>query len=398
MKQNNGHARTLQVCVGLLAFYISQEPLQAKASHQGDVTDVRVIRRVESHAQAWRIWQPVIAQWKGKHLVVAFGAMVHSKKDMGDILVSVSKNDGNTWGEPVTVFDHTLRQGAIQFAYANPVLFKPPNQDVLWCFAMRCPIAYKNSEDSQLAGAFSVDGGTTWTPVELAMHYAGPLILNAGIQPTEIKGRPRFLLPAHRNSLQKDAFGSREHFILSSTSLLEWKLEAFIPQPEGREVFLHEGNIASWGTSGDLKIVMRTAQYEDTSLTTDPPRAYSSLSRDGGHTWTPAQPEPALHNAKSKGFFGRGQDGTHIYVYNDGPAQRDIAPGFPHGGRTSLRYKTKASGRAWSEEKTFFHARIKNSYPSLIEVSPGQWRAVWDSGTVDTPRTHIRFGKLRIAP
>ena len=317
---------------------------------------------------------------------------------MGDIFVSVSKDDGDTWKEPVVVFDHNRRQGAIQFAYANPVLFKPADQDVLWCFAMRCPIVRKNSEDSQLAGAFSADGGYTWTPVELAVHYAGPLILNAGIQPTVIRGQRRFLLPAHRNSLQKDPLGCRDHFVLSSTSLLEWKLEAFIPQPESGKVFLHEGNIAPWGAPDELKIVMRTANYDDTSLTTDPPRAYSSLSRDGGRTWSPARPEPELHNAKSKGFFGRGENGAHIYVYNDGPAQRDVAPGFPHGGRTSLRYKIRPAGGDWSEEKTFFDAGIKNSYPTLIEAAPGDFRAVWDSGTPDTSRTHIHFGKLRIAP
>jgi len=385
--------------------YASARSLSPKTSsirtaknYQGDVTDVRVVRRVEAHPNAWRLWQPVIAKWKRKHLVVAFGAMIHGKKDMGDILVSVSKDDGDTWGEPVAVFDHNQRQGMIQFAFANPVLFKPADQDVLWCFAMRCPIVYKNSEDSQLAGAFSADGGYTWTSVELAMHYAGPLILNGAVQPTEIRGRPCFLLPAHRNSLQKDPLGLRDHFILSSTSLLEWKLEAFIPQPESGRIFLHEGNIAPWGAPGELKIVMRTANYDDTSLTTDPPRAYSSLSRDGGHTWMPAQPESALHNAKSKGFFGRSENGMHIYVYNDGPAQRDIAPRFPHGGRTSLRYKIRPAGGIWSKEKTFFHAGIKNSYPTLIEVVPGDFRAVWDSGTSDTPRTHIHFGKLSIAP
>jgi len=367
-------------------------------NYKGDVTDVRVVRRVESHPDAWRLWQPFIAQWKRNHLVVAFGAMTNGKNDMGDIFASVSRDDGETWGEPVAVFDHNRRQGAIQFAYANPVLFKPVDQDVLWCFAMRCPIVYKNSEDSQLAGAFSADGGHTWASVELAVHYSGPLILNAGVQPTEVKGRPCFLLPAHRNSLQKDPLGSRDHFILSSTSLLEWKLQAFIPQPENGRVFLHEGNIAPWGAPGELKIVMRTANYDDTSLTTDPPRAYSSLSRDGGHSWTPAQPEPALYNAKSKGFFGRSENGTHIYVYNDGPAQRDIAPGFPHGGRTSLRYKIRPAGGTWSEEKTFFDAGIKNSYPTLIEVAPGDFRAVWDSGTAERSRTHIHFGKLKIIP
>ena len=365
----------------------------------GDVTDIRTIRRVEQHPQAWRVWQPFIIQGDKKNqLLVAFGAMRNGKKDMGDIFATLSRDDGDTWEEPVTVFDHTRRQGAIQFAYANPVLYRAPGQAVIWCFAMRCSIAQRNSEESQLAAAFTADGGRTWTPVELGMHYTGPLILNASPVKTKIDGKTKFLLPAHRNTLAADPRGSRDHFVLSSTSLLEWKLEAFIPQPTDSRVFLHEGNIALGDNNGELKIVMRTANYDATDLTTDPPRAYSSVSTDGGQTWSEARPEPKLHNAKSKGYFGRSTDGTYIYVYNDGPAQRDKAPGFPNGGRTSLRYKIKSPDGDWSDEKTFYHAGIKNSYPTLCEIAPGEFRCVWDSGTADKSRTHIQFGKLRISP
>ena len=362
-------------------------------SFQGDVSDVRVVRRVTQHPYAWRVWQPFIVQGeRERDLIVAFGAMVNGKKDMGDILATVSRDDGDTWEEPVAIFDHQRRQGDIQFAYANPVLYRAPGQDVTWCFAMRCPIAFENSEESQLVAAFTADGGRTWTQVQLSMRYTGPLITNAGIVETEIDGRKLFLLPAHRNTLQKDPRGSRDHFILSSTSLLEWDLEAYIPQPTAARVFLHEGNIAPGDAADSLKIVMRTANYDETELTTDPPRAYSSISTDGGHTWSVARAEPELHNAKSKAFFGQSSDGTHIYVYNDGPAQREP------GGRMALRYKTKAPGGAWSEQKTFYDAGIKNSYPTLIEVAPGDFRAVWDSGTPVRPRTHIHFGKLRIKP
>lgn len=374
--------------------------LAEEVAHEGDVTDIRVVRRLEQHPYAWKVWQPFIIQGdRRRDLLVAFGVQVNGKNDMGDILVSLSRDDGDTWQEPVAVFDHRERQGAIQFAYANPVLYRAPGQDVIWCFAMRCPMVYRNSEESQLVGAFTADGGRSWTPVEMAMHYTGPLILNAGLVETRIDGQRRYLLPAHRNTLQKDPRGSRDHFVLSSSSLLEWKLEAFIPQPTEPRVFLHEGNIAPGDAPGELKIVMRTANYDEDRLTTDPPRAYSSVSRDGGRTWSTAQEEPELHNAKSKGFFGQAADGTHIYVYNDGPQQRDTSwPGFPHGGRTSLRYKTKPPGGQWSEQKTFFHAGIKNSYPTLIEVAPGDFRAVWDSGTADTPRTHIHFGKFQLQP
>ena len=366
---------------------------------QGDVTDVRVVARVAQHPSAWRVWQPFLIQGdRPRQLLVAYGAMTNGKKDMGDIVATLSTNDGDTWGQPVYVFNHQVRQGAIQFGYANPVLYRAPGQDVIWCFAMRCPITYENSEESHLVAAFTADGGRSWTPVELAMHYTGPLITNAGIVVAEHEGRKRFLLPAHRNTLAADPRGSRDHFVLSSTSLLEWKLEAFIPQPVSPRVFLHEGNIAAGDVPGELKIVMRTADYDEDAKTTNPPRAYSSVSRDGGRTWSTAAAEPDLHNAKSKGFFGRAADGTHLYVYNDGPAQREKAPGFPNGGRTSLRYKTKAPGGAWSAEKTFYDAGIKNSYPTLVQVAPGDFRAVWDSGDATTPRTHIQFGKLQLKP
>jgi len=63
------------------------------------------------------------------------------------------------WQEPVTVFDYNVRQGAFQCAYANPMHYRVPGQGIIGCFAMRCPIAFRNSEESQTVAAFSADGG-----------------------------------------------------------------------------------------------------------------------------------------------------------------------------------------------------------------------------------------------
>ncbi len=384
-------------CLGILVLHGSV--VAQSTSYEGDVRDVQVLRTVEQHRQAWRIWQPVIVQGlKKQHLIVAYGSMLHGKKDMGDIHVMLSTDDGLSWSEPNAIFSHDVLQGDLQFAYANPVLYRAEGQAIIWCFAMRCPIQQRNSEESHLVGAFTADGGRSWTSVELAMHYTGPLILNAPPVAIDRGGIRVFLLPAHRNTLASDPRGSRDQMILSSTSLLEWKLEAFIPQPEEPRVFLHEGNLARGDQEGELRMVMRTANYDDTSLTTSPPRAYSSLSQDGGKTWSVAIPENDLHNAKSKGFYCKTQAGHYLYVYNDGPAQRSLAPDFPFGGRTSLRYKIQMPAGKWLEERTFFDGGIKNSYPSLVEVSPGDFRAVWDSGTAEKPRTHIRFGKIKIQP
>ena len=56
--------------------------------------------------------------------------------------------------------------------------------------------------------------------------------------------------------------------------------------------------------------------------------------------------------------------------------------------------KDKPAAAAWSGEKTFFDAGIHNSYPTLIETAPGEFRCVWDSGDEKRPRRAIRFGKL----
>jgi hypothetical protein len=370
----------------LLAMAIGFPWRGSAADFKGEVSDVRVVRRFEDHPGSNLVWEPYIAQWKPKHLVVSYGAGLPGKADMGDILATVSTNDGDTWSYPVVVFDHNQRQGAIQFAYNNSVLFKPPGQDVLWCFGMRCPMNARNSEDAQLVGAFSADGGLSWTPVEMAMHYTGPLIIVAGIHCLQENGQPRYLLPAQINTRANNPTGLREQFVLSSTSLLEWRLAGQIPQPASGPIFLHEGNIAPGDAEGELKIVMRTATYEKGGQALDPPRAYSSVSKDGGRTWSPAHQEPDLWNSVSKGFFGRAANGTHLYVYNDGPAWS----------RMALRYKLQPSGGAWSEERTFFDAGAHNSYPTLIEIAPGDFRAVWDSGTPDRHRTHIHFGKFRL--
>lgn len=358
--------------------------LQTAPEATGDVTQVRVVRSVEQHPGANLLWEPYIAEWKKNHLVVAFGAGIPGKVDMGDILASVSTNDGDTWSDPVPVFDHHQRHGNLQFAYANAVLYRPPGQNVLWCFAIRCPMNYPHSEDAQLAAAYSGDGGRSWIPVELAMDYTGPLIIVAGIHRVVEGGQVRYLLPAHRNTKRSDPRGTRDQFVLSSTSLLDWTLAGYVPPPKDGPVFLHEGGLADGDAEGELKMVMRTATYEKDGAPLDPPRAYSTVSKDGGKTWSAAAPEPDLWNSVSKGYYGRAADGSHLYVYNDGKAWA----------RMGLRYKVQPAGGAWGPERTFYDAGIRNSYPTLIETSPGQFRAVWDSGTKDRNRTRICFGKF----
>ncbi|MFB2117643.1 sialidase family protein [Parapedobacter sp. 2B3] len=357
------------------------------ATFTGDVEKVKVISTLTDHPGAPKVLIPHIVEWKANHLVVAYEVGIAGKTDMGDIVSLVSTNDGDTWGGQVMIFDHREKHGVKHYAYANPILYKIPGQNLLWCFAMRNPLYQRNSEESQMVAAYSGDGGRSWNEVELIMHYAGSLVLAGNVlQIMEDQGEIWYLLPAHRNAVSNGPVGgNREHFVLKSKNLLEWEVAGYIPQPD--DVWVHEGHIAPGEKAGELIMVMRTADHANQALST--PRAWSSKSTDFGRTWSYPKEEPELYNAVSEAAFGKTVSGTYYYIYNDGPAKGVDS-------RQALRYKVKRKGGAWSGEKTFYDSGTKNSYPSVIEVKPGELRIVWDSGTRAETRTQIVFGKLRM--
>jgi hypothetical protein len=354
----------------------------AEREYQGDVQDVTTIDTLDDSGPYDKIWEPYIAPWTDKQLVAAYGLQLRGKPDMGDIVCSLSKDAGKTWSPRIMIFDHRQRNGTVQYAYNNSVLFRPPGQDVIWLFCMRTPLHHRDSENANLVAAYTADGGLSWHPVEMAMDYQGAIIIVAGIETVMRDGVPHYLLPGHRNTQRRDPHGDRRQLVLESTSLVHWKLAGYVEYPDDDPVFLHEGGIAPTENAGELKIVMRTADMAR-ERPLDPPLAYSSLSKDGGKTWSTAQPEPELPNYRSKSFFGKSSRGGHIYIYSNQVE------------RKGLYYKLRKPGGDWSEQHLFYQADNRNSYPTLIEDKPGQWLAVWDSSNeADRPRTAIRFGRL----
>ena len=348
-----------------------------------DVTDIVEIDALPTDGGYNRIWQPFIAKWTDAHYVASYGLELRDKGDMGDIVCSISKDRGKTWNSPIMIFDHRIPNGTVRYAYNNSVLFRPPGQDIIWCFAMRTPMHFRDSEDARLCAAYSGDGGNSWTHVELAMDYHGPLITCAGIVPVDDDQGTRYLLGVHRNTIRHDPTGDRHQFVLESRSLLRWKLAATIPVSAEQPAWIHEGNIAEGDSPGELKMVTRTGAHKKGEPR--PGVAYSSVSRDGGRTWSVAKPEPELPNFQSKAFFGRDSLSRHIYVYSDTPE------------REGFYYKTKPPGGRWSEARLFFGGPTRNSYPTLLEDRPGEWLCVWDSSNdPDVRRSVIRFGRLRL--
>ncbi|MCK4629803.1 MAG: exo-alpha-sialidase [Bacteroidales bacterium] len=170
---------------------------------------------------------------------------------------------------------------------------------------------------------------------------------------------------------------------MQSYDLINWELASYIPRPD--DVWIYEGVIAEGEQPGELKMVMRTAQYYSQRQALPVPRAYSSISKDNGKTWSMAVEEPALWNTCSKGFFGKDSFGRHIYVYNDD--ERSV--------RNGLYYVVKEPGKKWSKPRLFYWDNNRNSYPTLIEKEPGVYLCVWDSSDgLEKKRTAIRFGIL----
>ena len=365
------------------------------ASYAGDVTDLVQIRALNQDSAIYdRLWQPFIARWDEKQLLVTYGAHFDGTIDMGVIVCCRSNDNGATWKAPVPVFESRSQAGGVEFAYANSALYHPPGQDIVWCFAMRCPRYYEDSEDSSLCAAYSPDGGRSWHEVELAVHYHSPLITNAGIVATQVGGVTRYLMALNRNTLRHDPRGDRPQFVIESSNLIVWHLAGYVPQEDPPRVALEEGNIAVGDSPGELKMVMRTAEYAAPNWAAlDPPVAYSSTSRDGGRTWSRQKPEPHLYNTNSKGFYGCDSKNRHVYVYNDGAVHE----------RRALRYVVQSPAGDWSEPRTFFDGHVRegsvhNSYATLIEdTTPGVFLCVWDSSNqADRIRTSIRFGRLRL--
>lgn len=355
----------------------------SQTSSTGNATDIVTVDSLNKNSIYGKIWQPYIARWDEQTYIIAYGRQLKGKSDMGDILCSVSKDKGKTWGVPNVIFNSQVPNGTIKFAYANAVLYKDPEQNILWCYAMRCPQYYPNSEESELCATYSGDGGLTWYPVEVINEFHSPLIIVAGILKLKDRKGKRYLLPAHRNTMHADSNGDRRMFVLESRDLIRWKLAGYILLPEPK-VFIHEGNLAEWENSEEIKMVARTATYEDYKQL-NPPVAYSSVSTDGGRTWSTGKPEPLLHNAVSKAFFGKDSLGNHIYVYSSGPSSD----------RKELWYRIKRTGKEWSDPRLFYFDNNRNSYPTLIETKAGEWICTWDSSNeLDVKRTVIRFGKI----
>ncbi len=269
----------------VLALLPTALPAEEKTS-TGDVTDITTIVELAPDSPFQKTWQPGLALLSNGTYLVSYGLELKGKVDMGSVMATTSPDRGKNWSKPLPVFDSThITPDGKRFAYANSVLYQEPESKLVWCFAMRCPYEFVDSENSELVAAVSEDSGKTWVPREITNSYDSHLITCAGIVRLVEDGHPRYLLPVHRNTYRHDPKnGDRRQFVLESPDLTHWKLAGMVPFPEsGEKIFLHEGNIAPGQKPDTLEMIMRTATYADYTPSGSAPRLFLPQPRRRPH-------------------------------------------------------------------------------------------------------------------
>lgn len=123
--------------------------------------------------------------------------------------------------------------------------------------------------------------------------------------------------------------------------------------------------------------------------------AATSMSTDGGETWTDFETDTSLPSYNiARAFFASDSTGQYLYVYNagTGASNRDI-----------LNYRTRRPGGSWSTPKLFANGPAGDNtdqpdgkgwdnYPMADEYAPGKFWVVWEFDT-----TRVRTNRLDIS-
>lgn len=347
--------RFLRACffLGLTALLYS--PQESRAESVTGVTELYSVP-----ASWYQLRTVEIVSYDTTHVTIAWrnepDAVEH---DRGDIMFKSgsSADGGATWTWSATQY---LKQNDSTASYVNVVMYN--DAGTLYAFIGKSnPISNPDPGTSVNVCMKSTNLGVSWTAQTITNSYAGQMALGGHI----IKSGSTYFMPFHASGAQG---------FLKSTNLINWSLAGFVPNPEG--VTLQEGFIAvSQDNSSHLVCKMRVKKDEGGY-------AYSSISTDGGTTWSDARKDLELPNWGVKCSLYRDSNNQYVYLYNT------------EDGRNTLYYKTRAPGQPWKAGRPFTSDTLagKDCYPMLTEYAPGKFYALWENSY-----HNVYFGKLDVS-
>lgn len=340
---------------------------------------------------------PDLAVLDAEHLVVGWRAGVAdavdpTPGDEGSIRFARSSDGGRTWTQGV------LAQADAVHRYHYVIFLN--DAGVLYAFLGRITIA----EDRDPAGNVdgfpvrmvakrSTDGGATWADFPIAVEVPANArgVVLAG---KAVKREGVWLLPYW----QQTARGTRTG-VLRSTDLTTWRPGGFPEPPPG--IAVEEPQVVlSQDVPGELFMVTRTLvsgtpEAKDAHYRTKAAYSATSVSADGGLTWSPMVLDPSLPNFYVKTFFAKDLLGRYFAIYNTlaGPFMGERPDRY----REVLHYKVRRPGEPWGPGRLFADGRRLTSgaargwdvYASAEEFAPGRFFVVWEHN-----QTAIKVARL----
>lgn len=268
--------------------------------------------RVYGKRDEYCAW-PSIARLAGGALVVAFCRSEEHLGPSGEILVVRSTDNGETWSEPVTVYNSIIDDRESGFTlmtdgtlimhmwstHHKDHMYLSLSQDSYEGDVLRRWINRVNSSEYRNAAgleggttAISRDGGKNWTP-----PVAGPDSIHGGC----ILNDGTALVASYRN---RSAISIYEGDPAHDGESMAWKIRSQIPTPVLRSTRFGEPHIAALPSGRVVAALRSTAiPYNDMS---ERNLLWMTYSDDAGRTWAEAYPTPLW------GFP------PHLLVLNDG--------------------------------------------------------------------------------
>ena len=254
-----------------------------------------------------------------------------SEEGARDVVIWLSRNDGNGWSKPEEIANGLDDRNRIQYPCWNPVLYRLENGTVL--------LFYREGPSPSTWWTLlksSNDGGRTWTKAKrLPSNMVGP-IKNKPVQVGD------FLLCGA--SVEND--GWRVYIERSRRPLVDQSWTKSAPLNRSIDFGAIQPTILAW-PDGNVQVLCRTRQDVITE----------AWSGDKGATWSRMKPTilPNPNSGIDAVMLG---DGRALLVYNHATS-----------GRGTLNVALSPDGRRWLAAAVLENTSGSEfSYPSVIET------------------------------
>lgn len=288
-----------------------------------------------------------------------------------DILLKRSLDNGNTWEEQIIVWNDSTN------TCGNPCPIIDRNTGRILLFMTwnlgsdhEADIIRKKGKSTRLPYmAYSDDDGLTWSQPknlsesaknkEWGWYATGP---GVGIQLKSEKYKNRLVIPCNTSfdapeNTSRDGFGYGCHVLLSDDGGTNWRMGELIT-PEVNESQIVELD------DGTLMMNMRSYNGKASRAT--------SLSYDGGETWSEIEHAPQLVEPICQGsiiHYG-GYDGADMYLFSN--------PSVPYN-RTHMTIQTSFDEcRTWSNSKLIYSG--PSAYSCLTKLPNGNVGLFFEAG------------------